>query len=153
MSKFDDMIKIADRHADRIEMALLWLRYLFPIDARKVKDLTDQEFSFIEVLINRFAKLQDYLGAKVFDEFLRLVDDYSEDATTLDKLNKLERLKIIENVDLWRQMREVRNHIAHEYPDDPALTAKYLNQIYILAPKLLGILETLKRKALPLVIM
>lgn len=64
----------------------------------------------------------------------------------LDKINKLERLGIIENVELWKEMRDARNHIAHEYPDHPELTALYLNKVFDLAPKLLKFFDTIKNK-------
>ncbi|MDX2050621.1 MAG: hypothetical protein SFT93_05600, partial [Rickettsiaceae bacterium] len=67
-----------------------------------------------------------------------------ENMTMIDKLNKLEKLQIINSVSTWEEMRRTRNHIAHEYPDKPELTAKYLNQIYNLAPELLNILDNIK---------
>jgi hypothetical protein len=38
-----------------------------------------------------------------------------------------------------------RNHISHEYPEHPELTAKYLNKIFSLSPQLLLILSKIKK--------
>ena len=144
MNPLQEMFKITAIHTKRIELALVELKNVFPLNQQKVLNLSNQELLWIELLISRFAKLQDFLGRKIFDAFLRITKDYTEDLTMLDKLNQLERLGIIDSADLWEQMREARNHIAHEYPDEPALTAKYLNQIFDFAPKLITILENIK---------
>jgi uncharacterized protein YutE (UPF0331/DUF86 family) len=146
MNKLHNMIKIADIHAARIKMAVTGLQNFFPLTTGKIPNLSDNEIMLIELLISRFAKLQDYLGRIIIDEFLKKTGDYSDDLTMIDKLHKLERLKIIESADVWENMRRTRNHISHEYPDAPALTAKYLNQIFTLTPKLLNILEKIKEK-------
>ncbi len=44
-------------------------------------------------------------------------------------------------------MREVRNHLAHEYPEHPEITAAHLNQVFTLSPQLLNILNNIKNKS------
>jgi hypothetical protein len=146
MSTFDDMIRIAEIHASRINMAMVGLAKLFPLEESKVIHLSDQDIMYIELLISRFSKLQDYLGRQVINAFLKMVGDYEDNLTMLDKIHKLERLNIIEKAEIWEEMREARNHIAHEYPDKPALTAIYLNKIFLLAPQLLKLLDNIKEK-------
>lgn len=146
MSKLNEMINIADIHANRIKRAEPGLQQIFPITTEKAGNLSDQEIMLIELLISRFAKLQDYLGNIMINELLKYTKDYQDKFTMIDKLHKLERLEIIESADLWEEMREARNHIAHEYPDKPALMAKYLNQIFALTPKLLGIWDKIKER-------
>jgi hypothetical protein len=145
MSKLDEIIKIADIHLDKIELAVFRLRDIFPLNEAKVSNFSEQEVMLVELLISRFAKLQDYIGRILINFVLKNVGDYEDRMTMIDKLNKLERLEIIESAAIWEQMREARNHIAHEYPDEPALTAKYLNQIFDLTPYLIQILNRIKR--------
>ncbi|MEY4194142.1 MAG: hypothetical protein RLZZ226_510 [Pseudomonadota bacterium] len=38
--------------------------------------------------------------------------------TMLDILNRLEKLRIIDAVETWDKLRELRTSITHEYPDD-----------------------------------
>jgi uncharacterized protein Usg len=66
--------------------------------------------------------------------------------TMIDKINKLEKLNIIDDANLWFEMREIRHHLTHEYPDHPEITARYLNQMFNLAPKLLLLLENIKKR-------
>jgi hypothetical protein len=129
MNKFVELIKIADIHVNRINLAIKHTNHLFPINALKLKALTEEELAWIDLLINRFGKLQDFIGAKLIDIFLDMQEEYSNELTMLDKINKLEKFGIIENAELWKEMSKMRNHIAHEYPDNPEILAFYLNQM------------------------
>lgn len=144
MNKLKEIMKIADIHADKITLALSRLNSSFPLNGRKILNITEQEMVYIELLINRFAKLQDYLGRILINKFLEAVKDYDDKMTTIDKINKLEKLQIIDNAELWHKMREVRNLVAHEYPDQPELMAKYINQIFDFTPELLKIFNKIK---------
>ncbi len=71
---------------------------------------------------------QDPLAPRV-----RAVLDWLENplpptATFPVKLQRLERLGLIPNVEQWRELRELRNQLAHEYQDAPALKAAALNR-------------------------
>lgn len=147
MNHFQEILKVGYIHVDRINLALKELKDIFPLDAYKVENFNQQELLFIELLVSRFAKLQDFLGRKVISEFLSLVEELEEDMTMLDKIHKLERLGILEQADLWKEMREARNHISHEYPCNPALTAQYLNQIFNLAPQLIHLFQRIKERS------
>jgi hypothetical protein len=66
-----------------------------------------------------YIKIQDKLGAKLFRQLLlalREIDDAS--MPMIDILNRLEKLKIIDSVEQWDRLREIRNAITHEYPLD-----------------------------------
>ena len=66
-----------------------------------------------------YIKIQDKLGASLFRKLLfslREIDN--ENLSMIDILNLLEKLEIIESVQEWDQLREIRNVIAHEYPSD-----------------------------------
>lgn len=147
MNTLHEMIKIAEIHADRITLATQTLKKIFPLDADKAARLNQQELLWVELLVSRFAKLQDFLGKTLIDAFLSSIGEYTDNATMIDKINLLERLEIIENAEIWKLMREARNHISHEYPEHPELTARYLNQIFDLAPKLLNILGKIQHKS------
>lgn len=78
----------------------------------------------------RFMKLQDSLGEKVLPGLLDLsLEPLPEDAPFVQKLNRLERLGALPSVDQWKGLREVRNALAHEYPDHPALQAAAWNRL------------------------
>jgi hypothetical protein len=146
MNELNEMIKIADIHVARILSAINHIGHLFPIEAEAVKNMNENHLLWVELLINRFGKLQDFMGNKIIDAFLEKQEENISNLTMLDKIHKLEKLGIIEDSELWKEMRKARNHMAHEYPDQPEIVAKYMNQLFYLTPKLLDILSALKRR-------
>ena len=62
----------------------------------------------------------------------------------IDKLHLLEKLGVIEDSFVWQRMREIRNHLSHEYPTVPEITAKHLNDVFFCIPDLLNFLESIK---------
>lgn len=140
-------IEIANTHAKRLSYAINKLKPNFPVSAEKIDTLTDQEIETFELFTSRFAKLQDFMGNKLFNLILDKSGEFQESMTLIDKINKLEKLKLIESASDWQILRQVCNHLAHEYPDHPELTAKYLNEAYDLSEKLLNTLAMLVKFA------
>jgi hypothetical protein len=100
MNKLEDMLKIAEIHVARIDLAMLELKDVFPLSEARVVAFSQHEVAYTELLTNRFAKLQDYIGRILINEVLKNAGDYDESLTMVDKINKLERLKIIESAEL-----------------------------------------------------
>lgn len=146
MNNFIELVKTADIHAQRISYAIDRLTSLFPFSGEVIENLREQDFLLIELLVNRFSKLQDFMGTKLTDAFLESKGEVTSAMTMIDKLNKLEKLNIIDDANLWFEMREIRNHLAHEYPEHPEITARYLNKLFQLTPKLLLLLENIKKR-------
>lgn len=70
----------------------------------------------LESLTSRFARLTDLLIQQVF----RLADrlDQLEEGTPIDRLNRAERRGWIDSAHAWKEIRALRNRIAHEYAED-----------------------------------
>jgi hypothetical protein len=69
-----------------------------------------------------YLKIQDRIGSKLFRLALQQWRENDlDDMTMLDILNRLEKLGIIESVEAWDTLRELRNALAHEYPEDTKL--------------------------------
>ncbi len=141
MNVLSPAIKIAKTHAKWLSYAIDHMKSFFPISAEKVGTLTAQEVLVIDMFVHRFSKLQDFMGNKLFDLILDKGGENLDGMTFIDKLNKLEKLYLIESADNWRDLRETRNHLAHEYPDKPDATAEYLNEAYDRAATLLQTLD------------
>jgi uncharacterized protein with HEPN domain len=41
----------------------------------------------------------------------------------------MEQLGIIENYEIWKEFRDIRNELAHEYEEDPDTAAEKINLI------------------------
>lgn len=64
-----------------------------------------------------FSKLQYKIGTKLFKKALYELKEIDNNSIAMvDVLNILERLKLIDSVDDWDELREIRNLLAHEYP-------------------------------------
>jgi hypothetical protein len=138
------LIEIADIHADRISIAMDYLKNKIPVTAEKINHLTHEELSFFELYASRFSKLQDFMGSNLFTALLENSGEQTETLTYIDKLNKLEKLQIIKSTDEWKKMRHIRNILSHEYPDRPEITAEIFNTAFSYGPMLLDCLQKIK---------
>jgi hypothetical protein len=134
-------LEICRRHADRLSWALHTLEVQFPLSAEKLQNLSDRDHAVIDQFVLRYSKLQDAMGARLFPALLDLLQEPGDLEAFIDRLNRLERLGVIESADDWQQFREMRNQFAHDYPNDPALQASLLNKGFTLAHELISSLE------------
>lgn len=144
MKAIVEYLKVGSIHVTRINYARLKLSASFPISPDILNNLTEEEFAVLELYISRFSKLQDLLGNKIFSLFLCKLGVNVEQMTLIDKINELEKLMIIDDADTWHIMREMRNHLTHEYPDNPKIVSQYLNVMHELTPNLFQCLERIK---------
>lgn len=61
-------------------------------------------------------------------------------SNTFDKLHRLEKLGYLPKLDDWQALRVIRNRFAHDYPEDDALKAAYLNEAISAVPLMHGLL-------------
>lgn len=146
MSQSVEILKIAEIHAQHIKDAINKLQDLFPISEQKVAIRSLEEIVWLEGLVYRLGKLQDYMGNKVINLFFEVLGTSVERLTMLEKLHQLEKLGIMDDAKLWLKMRNMRKHLEHEDPNYPELTAKYLNEAFEMAPQLLLLLNNLKAR-------
>jgi hypothetical protein len=140
----DFALKTADIHASRLRLAMSKLDALIPLSADFVTNVTEENLFVLELFSSRFAKLQDLMGAKVFAAVLEWSEEPGYYPSFLDKLHVLEKVGAISNTQLWSELRQTRNALSHEYPDDPGQMAKYFNRAYELAGYLLQCYEQIK---------
>lgn len=67
-------------------------------------------------LVFRFTKLQDAMGERLMPATLAYLAEPYEDRPMRDRLNRLEKLGYLDLRD-WLHWRDLRNQLAHEYPD------------------------------------
>jgi hypothetical protein len=76
-------------------------------------ELTVGERESCEALTSRFARLNDFLVQRVF----RTLDQIEllDEGTPLDRLQRAEARQLIRSAERWRELRMLRNAIAHDY--------------------------------------
>jgi hypothetical protein len=144
-----EILKICDRHAERLQWAMTELQAHLPFSETKLLQLTNVELAILDQFSTRFGKLQDLMGAKLFPAILELTKEPGDLRAFIDKLNRLEKIGAISSADDWLLMREIRNAFAHDYPDALDLQAEILNQAYELAIELIDVLRTVREFVTP----
>ena len=87
-------------------------------DVWTFNQLKAEERAFLDAYLKRFASLQDFLGAKVFPLLLEVAGIGTDKMTEV--LYRIEREGIIDRFDRWIELREIRNELEHDYPEELA---------------------------------
>lgn len=116
------------RHLHHLKHALHAVQRSLPMSASSLKAMDDEAVQDWDQLILRFTKLQDTMGTRLFPATLDALEEAYEDRPMIDKLHRLEKLGYLSNVQQWNELRVIRNRFAHDYPEDDALKAAYLNE-------------------------
>jgi hypothetical protein len=86
-----------------------------------------------EALTSRFARLCDLLVQRLFRTLDRV--ELVDEGTVLDRLNRAEKRGIVASAAEWRELRELRNAIAHDYLIESS--DRVLKDALLQAPKLM----------------
>lgn len=119
----------ATTHAQRIQEALTAITSLLPLTEQFFSTMTLEQRGILEIIIHRFCKLQDCIGNKIFPLVLSLQGINQETQSYIDRLHTLEKLNLLPSSKQWLYLRELRNHIAHEYPNQEYVPLKETNTI------------------------
>jgi len=98
-----------------LEDSLRWLKRSYD-KCQKIgvkKEYSDDEFDAFETLTSRYARTADILIYKVF----RSIDavEFENHGSLIDILNRAHKRGFFESIEKIRQIKELRNEIAHEY--------------------------------------
>jgi hypothetical protein len=127
--------------------ALASLHSSLPLSPQAASAMDDEAVQDWDQFILRFTKLQDAMGARLFPAVLAYLQEPYEDRPMLDKLNRLEKLGYLGSVEQWNMLRAIRNRFAHDYPQDEAMRAAYLNEAVAAVP----LMQELLQRVAPLV--
>ena len=75
-----------------------------------------EERAVLDAYLKRFASLQDFLGAKIFSLLLEIAGIPNNKMSEV--LYNIEKENIIDTLDSWIELREVRNELEHDYPEE-----------------------------------
>ncbi len=123
-----------------LEKQLFWLNHSFD-EVQKIglkPKYEVSEFDSYENLCSRFSRMIDFLVRKIF----RSIDavEFENQGTLIDTVNHAHKRGLFENIDSVREIKDLRNEIAHEYIDD-ALQGLF-EDIVRLTPFLIEMAET-----------
>ena len=131
-------MRVCEAHEQRLVMALGHVKQMRPITPDKIKKLSDEELGYLEVMSNRFGKLQDTMGKKLFPLVVSLSHADDSAQSFIDILNALEKAHFLDSVLEWTDLRVMRNTLAHEYPDNPVWISKTIEACFLKSASLLA---------------
>jgi hypothetical protein len=85
-------------------------QYMCEVEGKLLR-LTQKEIDIIKNTFHDVFQEQDHLwlfGSRV----------HSENISMIDRLHLLEKREFLPSVKLWDEVREARNDVTHEYPED-----------------------------------
>jgi hypothetical protein len=135
----DAAVDVLEQNIENLRSSIRWLKRSYDkCAAAGVKTAyADQEFDDFENLTSRYARTTDLIVSKV----LRSIDavEFLDSGSVIDAVNRAEKRGIVASVDRLRDLKDLRNEIAHEYEtsDLPGLFEAVLTAV----PELLAIAE------------
>ena len=75
-----------------------------------------QEKAILDAYLKRFASVQDFLGAKIFAPLLEIAG--ISNGKMSEVLYQVEKEEIIDSLGNWIELREIRNGLEHDYPEN-----------------------------------
>ncbi|MBC8321344.1 MAG: hypothetical protein H8E34_11525 [Bacteroidetes bacterium] len=122
-------ISICELHHHRMMFAKNSMGNSFPLNVESYRELSGEQISYTDQLIYRFSKLQDTIGNKLFPIILEGLQEDIENLPFIDLLSKIEKLGLIDTINQWLILREIRNIVTHEYPFQIDQLIDGLNQL------------------------
>ena len=103
--------------------------------------LTPEEHETIAAFRTRLADFQEHLGKTMRSVAI-------EEEVNVDRFGSvlafMEKMGILDDPELWKVIRELRNDVHHEYEHDPKILFQFFNNLVRHVPVLLGIHDKLK---------
>jgi hypothetical protein len=139
-------IKTIEYQLGRIKRRVETIKIQYPLTAETVDTLTESQEEKFDSALYRFSQVQHLMVSKVFPLFLEVAGEPVEDFTFIDKLNYLERMKVL-SAGEWIGLRKLRNEIAQDYEEgDTDRHVRILNAFLNGVPVLEGALHCIKQR-------
>ncbi len=145
VDKLKNILDECDKHLLRMNGAHSRISAFLPLNTERYERLSDNEVTHIDQYLFRFSKLQDAMGEKLFKTLLIFLDEEVEGKAFMDLLNRLEKLSLLESAERWRELRNIRNSLSHQYDNDPAYMCIALNSVFEAKESIESIYLRLKR--------
>ena len=104
-------------------------------------DLAVGERESCEALTSRFARLNDFLMQRIFRTLDQI--ELADEGTVIDRLQRAEKRGLVASAERWRELRLLRNAIAHDYLIESA--DRVLAEAFTAAPELIEAVHRILR--------
>ncbi len=114
--RFDKLSKYYKALKEYKELIDLMLADIDIYDTWEFNRLKAQDRAILDAYLKRFASIQDFLGAKIFPMLLEVAGIGTSKMSEV--LMIIEKEGIIDNLESWVELREIRNELEHDYPEE-----------------------------------
>ncbi|WP_440651798.1 hypothetical protein [Cysteiniphilum sp. 19S12-1] len=80
------------------------------------EDLAVRDRAVLDAYLKRFSSAQDFLGAKIWPMMFAIVGIPAKAMTEV--LYHAVKEGVLDSLENWIEIREIRNELAHDYPDE-----------------------------------
>jgi len=141
--RVERIIRECDKHVLRINGSTGQMKSFMPLNSVDYENLSALQIQIIDQFLFRFSKLQDSIGERLFKAILTILDENIDNMPFIDILNRLEKIGILESVEEWRVLRNIRNELSHTYDDSEEVVLS-INKIFSKKDDLLSIYKNIK---------
>jgi hypothetical protein len=143
-----DMLVILNKASTHLEKSFLRCKKFISKSQQSQENLfqSEENLEFLEAFTSRFARLTDILFKRAYRTLLYA--EFEDVQNYLDMLHKIEKRKLIDSIHVMAELKDLRNHIAHEYASENM--AKIIQDILNYTPVLLNLVKILQEYAKPL---
>jgi hypothetical protein len=103
---------------------------IFPLTEDRLSALNDEKLAHLDQFIYRFTKLQDSMARRLLPSLYTWLENDPTPRPFIDILNRLEQLGVLTDVASWQRFRNLRNNLAHDYPESRDQTVATLNELF-----------------------
>jgi len=116
--------------------------YSLPLKSDDYFEIKENDFKIFDTIAYRYIKTQSILGEKLFREILEYAEFDTQNKSFIEILSELQKEGILEDIEEWKILREIRNSISHDYPYDEEEIIEAINFLY----EKLSVLENMINK-------
>lgn len=132
----------------RLEASLILVRQriarLIPIDAERMRSLSDEEHIDVLAFLKVYEQLEDTLGRTLKTIAMLMQFGKEERLMPRDVAHRAVALGILEDGKDWADAVRVRNELAHEYPLRPDKQAAQVNKAWASSATLFATAEAIR---------
>lgn len=137
-----------DSHLRTMERAFEKLESQLPLTENDFPLQDDDLASRLDQFLFRFIKMQDSIAKRLCPSVYQVLENNQDPKPFLDILNRLEQLGVLNSVNLWQFFRDLRNNLAHDYPESRHQNIQNLNLLFKRWSEFAGIYLQIKEQAL-----
>jgi len=104
--------------------------YSLPLKSDDYFEIKENDFRTFDTIAYRYIKTQSILGEKLFREILEYAEFDTQNKSFIEILSELQKEGILEDIEEWKILREIRNSISHDYPYDEDDIIEAINFLY-----------------------